>query len=95
MGQTEPNSQFFIDFCRFLLIFAFPVNNSISEARIFAENRSRRLQETAEFCRNPFVPFSLSLLIPPYFPCPAKRTRNLNQHVYYFWSAALEVRSLS
>ena len=27
----------------------------------------RKPQETAEFCRNQFVPFSLSLLIPPYY----------------------------
>ena len=34
-----------------------------------AGNR-RFSQETADFCRNPFVPFSLSLLIPPYLYLP-------------------------
>ena len=61
MGQTEPNSQFFADFRWFLLIFAFPGNYSISEAQIFAENR----RKPQIFAENPFVPFSLSLLIPP------------------------------
>ena len=45
-------------FRRFLLSFACSGNYSILEAQIFAENRRIR--------RNPFVPFSLSLLIPPY-----------------------------
>ena len=56
---------FFADFRRFLLIFAFPGNYSILGAQIFAGNR-RISQQTADFCRNPFVPFSLSLLVPPY-----------------------------
>ena len=42
----------------------FPRNYSISEAQIFADFR-RKPQETADFRRNPFVPFSLSLLSPP------------------------------
>ena len=74
MGQTEPNSHFFADFRLFSQIFAFPRNYSIWEAQIFAGNRRkpqetadfhRKPQETAEFRRNRFVPFSLSLLIPP------------------------------
>ena len=33
----------------------------------------RKPQETADFRRNPFVPFSLSLLIPPYSHCSSLR----------------------
>ena len=51
---------FFADFRRFLLIFTFFLE-------IIALWRCRFSQETAEFCRNPFVPFSLFLLIPPCF----------------------------
>ena len=62
MGQTEPNSQIFADFCRFLGITAL-------QRRRFSQKTAdfrRKPQETADFRRNPFVPFSLSLLIPPY-----------------------------
>ena len=57
MGQTEPNSQFyfFADFHDFLLIFVFFFLLGTT-ARKTAGNR-RFSQETAEFCRNPFVPF--------------------------------------
>ena len=56
----------FTVFRRVSLIFAVPGIHSIWEAQIFAGNRrfSQKRQETAEFRRNPFVPFSLSLLIP-------------------------------
>ena len=47
-GTNARNSQFFADFRRFLLIFAFPGNYSILEAQIFAENR-RKLQIFADF----------------------------------------------
>ena len=38
------------------------------ELQHFGKNADfrRKPQETADFCRNPFVPFSLSLLVPPY-----------------------------
>ena len=52
MGQTEPNSQFSIDFRRFLQIFAVPRTYSISEVQIFAENR-RKPQILAEKRRKP------------------------------------------
>ena len=71
-GTNAHDSQFFADFRRFLLIFACPGNCSISGAQIFAENR-RKPQIFAEnrrkpqiFAETPFVPFSLSLLVPPY-----------------------------
>ena len=66
-GTNARNSQFFADFRRFLLIFAFPGNYSILEAQIFAENRRKPqiFAENRRFCRNPFVLFSLSLLVPP------------------------------
>ena len=40
-GTNARNSQFFADFRRFLLIFAFPGNYSILEAQILAENRRK------------------------------------------------------
>ena len=52
------------NFRRFLRIVAFPRNYSILEAQVFAGNY-RFSQKTADFRRNPFVPFSLSLLVPP------------------------------
>ena len=71
-GTNAQDSQFFADFRRFLLIFAFPGNCSISGAQIFAENR-RKPQIFAENRRKPQIfaetrlsPFSLSLLVPPY-----------------------------
>ena len=72
MGQTEPNSQFF--FRRFLQIFAFPGNYVLAfRRRRFSQKTAgnRRFSqktagETADFCRN-FVPFSVSLLVPPYY----------------------------
>ena len=45
---------------------ALPGNYSIPEAQIFANRRKPQIfAETADFCRNRFVPFSLSLLILP------------------------------
>ena len=70
-GQTEPNSQFFLqiftDFCRFSLflgITAFRKRRFSQKPQETADFR-RKPQETADFRRNRFVPFSLSLLIPP------------------------------
>ena len=40
-GTNARDSQFFADFRRFLLIFDFPGNCSISGAQIFAENRRK------------------------------------------------------
>ena len=40
-GTNAQDSQFSADFRRFLLIFAFPGNYSISGAQIFAENRRK------------------------------------------------------
>ena len=70
-GTTAQDSQFFADFRRFLLIFAFPGNYSISGGTDFRRKPQetadfcRKPQETADFRRNPFVLFSLSLLVPP------------------------------
>ena len=53
------------DFCRFSLflgIIAFGRRRFSQETADFR----RKLQKTADFYRNRFVPFSLSLLIPPY-----------------------------
>ena len=58
----EPNSQFFR---RFSLIFA---DFRFSWELQHLGNR-RKPQESADFRRNPFVPFSLSLLFPPNFMC--------------------------
>ena len=58
-GTNARDSQFFVDFRRFLQIFAFPGNCSISGCADFR-------RETADFRRNPFVPFSLCLLVPPH-----------------------------
>ena len=57
-GTNARDSQFFADFRRFLQIFAFPGNYSISGAQIFAGNR-RFSQETAgnrRFLRKPLCP---------------------------------------
>ena len=57
-GTNAQDSQFFADFRRFLLIFAFPGNCSISGAQIFAENR-RKPQKTAgnrRFLQKPVCP---------------------------------------
>ena len=60
MGQTDPRFQFlFADFCRFSLFL-----------RTTAFRRRRFSQETADFRRNPFVHFSLSLLL---LPCQWRR----------------------
>ena len=65
-GQTQRDKQSQIRrfFAGFLQFFAFPWNYSMSEAQKTADFRGKP-QETADFCRNPFVPLSLSLLIPP------------------------------
>ena len=65
------NAAKFAVFRRFSLIFAdfrSSGNNSIRRCRISQKTAGnhRFSQETADFCRNPFVPFSLSLLTPPY-----------------------------
>ena len=73
-GQTiwdKPNrirsfSQIFADFCRFSLflgIIAFRRRRFSQETADFR----RKPQKTADFRRNWFVPFTLSLLVPPYF----------------------------
>ena len=66
-GTNARNSQFFADFRRFLLIFAFPGNYSILEAQIFAENR-RKPQIFAENRRKPqiFAETRLSHLVCPF-----------------------------
>ena len=57
-GTNARNSQFFADFRRFLLIFAFPGNYSILEAQIFAENRrfSQKTAENRRFLQKPVCP---------------------------------------
>ena len=66
-GTNARNSQFFADFRRFLLIFAFPGSYSILEAQIFAENR-RKPQIFAENRRKPqiFAETRLSHLVCPF-----------------------------
>ena len=66
-GTNAQDSQFFADFRRFLLIFAFPGNYSISVAQIFAENR-RKPQIFAENRRKPqiFAETRLSHLVCPF-----------------------------
>ena len=66
-GTNAQDSQFFADFRRFLLIFAFPGNCSISGAQIFAENR-RKPQISAENRRKPqiFAETRLSHLVCPF-----------------------------
>ena len=65
------NKAKFAVICWCLQIFTdFPGNHSISEALTIAENR--RKQQI--FRRNPFVPFSLLTLIPPYNG-PSQRSR--------------------
>ena len=66
-GTNAQDSQFFADFRRFLLIFAFPGNCSISGAQIFAENR-RKPQSFAENRRKPqiFAETRLSHLVCPF-----------------------------
>ena len=66
-GTNAQDSQFFADFRRFLLIFAFPGNCSISGAQIFAENR-RKPQIFAENRRKPqiFAETRLSHLVCPF-----------------------------
>ena len=66
----ERNSQFFADLHSFLLIFAVPRNCSISGTQILAENR-RKPPDFAGNCRILFVPFRLSLLVPPCYTIPA------------------------
>ena len=67
-GTNAQDSQFFADFRRFLLIFAFPGKYSISGAQIFAENR-RKPQIFAENRRNPqiFAGNRLSHLVCPFW----------------------------
>ena len=57
-GTNARNSQFFVDFRRFLLIFAFPGNYSILEAQIFAENRRKPqiFAENRRFLQKPVCP---------------------------------------
>ena len=57
-GTNARNSQFFADFRRFLLIFAFPGNYSILEAQIFAENRRKPqiFAENRRFLQKPVCP---------------------------------------
>ena len=53
---------------KFAVFRAFPGNFKAFQGRRFSQQTAdfrRKRQETADFCRNPFVPFSLSLLIPP------------------------------
>ena len=66
-GTNAQDSQFFADFRRFLLIFAFPGNYSISGAQIFAGNR-RFSQKTAGNRRKPqiFAETRLSHLVCPF-----------------------------
>ena len=66
-GTNARNSQFFADFRRFLLIFAFPGNYSILEAQIFAANR-RKPQIFAENRRKPqiFAETRFSHLVCPF-----------------------------
>ena len=59
----DKRSQIRSFFSQILQIFAFPGNCSISEAQIFAADFRRKPQETADFRRKRFVPFSLSLVI--------------------------------
>ena len=60
------NGTEFAVFRRFSLIFA-DFRFSWELQHFGGADFRRKPQETAEFCRNPFVPFSLSLLIPPYY----------------------------
>ena len=62
-GTNGAEFPVFADFCWFLIYLGM-INCSISEAQLFAENH-RKPQSFAEFCRNLFVPFSLSRLLPP------------------------------
>ena len=66
-GTNARDSQFSADFRRFLQIFAFPGNYSISEVQIFAENR-RKQQIFAENRRKPqiFAETPLSHLVCPF-----------------------------
>ena len=66
-GTNAQDSQFFADFRRFLLIFAFPGNYSSSGAQIFAENH-RKPQIFAENRRKPqvFAETRLSHLVCPF-----------------------------
>ena len=66
-GTNARDSQFFADCRRFLQIFAFPGNYSISGAQIFAENR-RKPQIFAENRRKPqiFAETPLSHLVCPF-----------------------------
>ena len=74
MGQTEPNSQFlffqiFADFCTFLRFLGITAFQKRRSSQKTAGNR-RFSQKTAgnrRFLQKPFVQFSSSLLIPPYF----------------------------
>ena len=57
-GTNARNSQFFADFRRFLLIFAFPGNYSILEAQKTAGNRrfSQKTAENRRFSQKPVCP---------------------------------------
>ena len=64
-GETGPGTHIFADFCRFSLIFG-----SLCKSRDLGGADLRRKpqetaefsQETADFCRNRFLPFAVSLL---------------------------------
>ena len=68
MREIRSFSLIFADFCRFSLFLVITAFRGRRFSQKTAGNRrfSQKPQETADFCRNPFVPFSLSLLVPPY-----------------------------
>ena len=63
-GTNARDSQFSADFRRFSLFLGIPAFQRRRFSQKTAGNR-RFSQEIADFCRNPFVPCSLSLLVPP------------------------------
>ena len=67
MRKIRSFSLIFADFCWFSLFLEI----TAFRGRRFSQFYFRRKpQETADFRRNPFVPFSLSLLVPPYWIPP-------------------------
>ena len=56
-GETGPGTHIFADFCRFSLIFS-----SLCKSRDLEADFRRKPQIYADFCRNRFLPFAVSLL---------------------------------
>ena len=62
MGQKEPNSQFFADFCWFSVLLGI----TAFWRRRFSQKTAGNRWFSQKNRRNPFVPFSLSLMVPRY-----------------------------